>query len=70
MCKPPETAGAPPPLFATQISRYNFYTNIDAVYKDLLDKRITIGVANQERQMRIQYAKSRFAQILKSETGE
>jgi len=35
----------------------------------LIDKRITIGVANQERQMRIQYAKSRFAQILKSETG-
>lgn len=47
----------------------NFYTNIDAVYKDLIDKRITIGVANQERQMRIQYAKGRFAQILKSETG-
>ena len=47
----------------------NFYVNIDAVYKDLIDKRITIGVANQERQMRIQYAKSRFAQILKSETG-
>ncbi len=47
----------------------NFYTNIDAVYKDLIDKRITIGVANQERQMRIQYAKTRFAQILKSETG-
>ena len=44
-------------------------TIIDAVYKDLIDKRITIGVANQERQMRIQYAKSRFAQILKSETG-
>ena len=48
----------------------NFYANIDAVYNDLLDKRITIGVANQERQMRIQYAKSRFAQILKSEMGE
>ncbi len=47
----------------------NFYTNIDAIYKDLIDKRITIGVANQERQMRIQYAKSRFSQILKSETG-
>ena len=47
----------------------NFYTNIDAVYKDLIDKRITIGVANQERQMRIQYAKNRFAKILKSETG-
>lgn len=47
----------------------NFYDNIDAVYKDLIDKRITIGVANQERQMRIQYAKSRFTQILKSEAG-
>ena len=47
----------------------NFYTNIDAVYKDLIDRRITIGVANQERQMRIQYAKNRFVQILKSETG-
>jgi hypothetical protein len=47
----------------------NFYTNIDAVYKDLIDKRITIGVANQERSMRIQYAKERWAQILKSEKG-
>jgi hypothetical protein len=47
----------------------NFYTNIDAVYKDLIDKRITIGVANQERSMRIQYAKDRWAQILKTEKG-
>ena len=47
----------------------NFYTNIDAVYKDLIDKRITIGVANQERSMRIQYAKERWAQILKAEKG-
>lgn len=47
----------------------NFYVNIDAVYKDLIDKRITIGVANQERSMRIQYAKERWAQILKTEIG-
>ncbi len=47
----------------------NFYINIDAVYKDLIDKRITIGVANQERSMRIQYAKERWAQILKAEKG-
>lgn len=47
----------------------NFYTNIDSVYKDLIDKRITIGVANQERSMRIQYAKERWAQILKAEKG-
>ena len=47
----------------------NFYVNIDAVYKDLIDKRITIGVANQERSMRIQYAKERWAQILKAEKG-
>jgi hypothetical protein len=47
----------------------NFYVNVDAVYKDLIDKRITIGVANQERSMRIQYAKERWAQILKAEKG-
>jgi hypothetical protein len=47
----------------------NFYINIDAVYKDLIDKRITIGVANQERSMRIQYAKERWTQILKAEKG-
>ena len=47
----------------------NFYSNIDAVYKDLLDKRITIGVANQERAMRIQYAKDKWAQAIKAEKG-
>ena len=47
----------------------NFYENIDAVYRDLIDQRITIGVANQERQMRIRYARNRFAQILKAERG-
>ncbi|OZA78357.1 hypothetical protein [Polynucleobacter sp. 39-46-10] len=45
----------------------NFYINIDSVYKDLIDKRITIGVANQERSMRIHYAKERWAKILKSQ---
>jgi hypothetical protein len=47
----------------------NFYVNIDAVYKDLIDKRITIGVANQERAMRIHYAKDRWAQIIKAQKG-
>ena len=47
----------------------NFYTKIDGVYTDLLDKRITIGVANQERAMRIQYAKSRWAEMMKAQKG-
>ena len=47
----------------------NFYEKIDAVYTDLIDRRITIGVANQERAMRIQYARSRWAEILKSQKG-
>lgn len=44
-----------------------FYSAIDAVYKDLIDKKITIGVANQERAMRIEYARSRWFKILQSE---
>ncbi len=44
----------------------NFYEKIDAVYADLIDGRITIGVANQERSMRIHYAKERWAQIMKT----
>jgi len=47
----------------------NFYTKIDGVYADLLDKRITIGVANQERAMRIQYARSRWAEVMKAQKG-
>jgi len=47
----------------------NFYTKIDGVYADLLDKRIAIGVANQERAMRIQYAKSRWAEVMKTQKG-
>ena len=47
----------------------NFYTKIDGVYTDLLDKRITIGVANQERAMRIQYAKGRWAEMMKAQKG-
>lgn len=45
----------------------NFYLTIDAVYKDLVDKRITIGVANQERAMHIHYARSRWTELLKRE---
>ena len=47
----------------------NFYEKIDAVYTDLIDKRITIGVANQERAMRIRYARSRWVEILKTQKG-
>ena len=47
----------------------NFYEKIDAVYADLISKRITIGVANQERAMRIQYARSRWAEIVKAQKG-
>ena len=47
----------------------SFYSKIDAVYADLIDQRITIGVANQERAMRIQYARTRWTEILKTQTG-
>ncbi|ABP34003.1 MULTISPECIES: hypothetical protein [Polynucleobacter] len=43
----------------------NYYEKIGDVYKDLIGQKITIGVANQERAMRIQYARSRWAQIMK-----
>ena len=47
----------------------NFYKQIDAVYADLLAKRITIGVANQERAMRIQYARSQWVETMKAQKG-
>jgi hypothetical protein len=43
----------------------NYYEKVNEVYKDLVDQKITIGVANQERAMRIQYARSRWAQIMR-----
>ena len=43
----------------------DFYTKIDAVYADLLAKKITIGVANQERALLIQDARSRWAGVLR-----
>lgn len=53
---------------AAMVETYaNFYLTIDAVYKDLTDKRITIGVANQERAMHIQYARNRWSELLKRE---
>jgi hypothetical protein len=42
----------------------DFYKSVDAVYADLLSKRVTIGVANQERAMRIQYAKSQWVEAM------
>ena len=47
----------------------DFYKNIDAVYADLLSKRVTIGVANQERAMRIQYAKSQWVETMQKLRG-
>lgn len=47
----------------------DFYLKIDAVYSDLIDQRITIGVANEERAMRIRYARSRWAKVMKHLKG-
>jgi len=44
-----------------------YYSKIDDVYSDLVNKKITIGVANQERQMRIHYANEKWLEIMKAE---
>jgi len=46
-----------------------YYSKIDDVYNDLVNKRITIGVANQERQMRLRYTNEKWAQVMKDYKG-
>ena len=52
------------------ISVYEYYySKVDDVYDDLVNKRITIGVANQERQMRLHYTNDKWAQVMKGYQG-
>lgn len=44
-----------------------YYSKIDNVYSDLVNKKITIGVANQERAMRIHYANEKWLEIMKAQ---
>ncbi|SNX27708.1 hypothetical protein SAMN06295945_0024 [Polynucleobacter meluiroseus] len=44
-----------------------YYSKVDDVYADLISKRITIGVANQERSMRIQYTREKWAAVMKAQ---
>ena len=46
-----------------------YYSKVDDVYSDLVNKRITIGVANQERQMRLRYTNEKWAQVMKIYKG-
>ncbi|QWC96403.1 hypothetical protein G6733_06710 [Polynucleobacter paneuropaeus] len=46
-----------------------YYSKVDDVYNDLVNKRITIGVANQERQMRLHYTNDKWAQAMKTYQG-
>ena len=46
-----------------------YYSKIDDVYSDLVSKRITIGVANQERQMRLRYTNEKWIQVMKNYQG-
>lgn len=46
-----------------------YYSKIDDVYNDLVNKRITIGVANQERQMRLHYTNDKWAEVMKDYQG-
>ena len=43
-----------------------YYSKVDDVYNDLISKKITIGVANQERQMRLHYTINKWADIMKA----
>ena len=52
------------------VAVYEYYYNkVDDVYNDLMNKKITIGVANQERQMRLHYANKKWAEIIKKNQG-
>jgi hypothetical protein len=53
-CRPVATEGLSPEL--TSIYQ-EFFKKIDGVYADLIARKITIGVANQERQLLIQDAR-------------
>ena len=46
-----------------------YYSKVDDVYSDLVNKKITIGVANQERQMRLSYTNDKWAEVMKDYQG-
>jgi len=46
-----------------------YYSKVDDVYNDLVNKKITIGVANQERQMRLHYTNDKWAEVMKNYQG-
>ena len=52
-CRPIALEGLSPEMTALY---QEFFKKIDGVYADLISKKITIGVANQERQLLIQDA--------------
>jgi len=52
-CRPIALEGVNPEMTAVY---QDFFKRIDAVYADLIARKITIGVANQERQLLIQDA--------------
>ncbi|QWE01281.1 hypothetical protein FD967_04410 [Polynucleobacter sp. JS-Mosq-20-D10] len=53
-CRPVATEGLSPEL---TLIYQEFFKKIDGVYADLIARKITIGVANQERQLLIQDAR-------------
>jgi hypothetical protein len=53
-CRPVATEGLSPELASIY---QEFFKKIDGVYADLIARKITIGVANQERQLLIQDAR-------------
>ena len=46
-----------------------YYSKIDDVYNDLINKKISIGVANQERQMRLRYTNEKWTEVMKDYQG-
>lgn len=53
-CRPIATEGLSPEMIEIY---QDFFKRLDNVYADLISKKITIGVANQERQLHIQDAR-------------
>ena len=59
-CRPVAIEGLSPEL---TLIYQEFFKKIDGVYADLISKKITIGVANQERQLLIQDARMKRLDI-------
>jgi hypothetical protein len=59
-CRPIALEGLTPEMTSVY---QDFFKKIDGVYADLISKKITIGVANQERQLLIQDARMKRLDI-------